>query len=101
EFLEKSMVVRPDAIRIILTGYTDVEAIIEAINKSRIYRYVAKPGESENLRITLHRAVEAFHLARENLRLVEELRRANERMAAENAYLSETTAHQMTHCSDV
>ena len=95
EFLEKSMAVRPDAIRIILTGYTDVEAIIEAINKSRIYRYVTKPWESEDLRITLHRAVEAFHLARENLRLVEELRRANERLAAENAYLRETTQHEI------
>jgi len=95
EFLEKSMAVRPDAIRIILTGYTDVEAIIEAINKSRIYRYVTKPWESEDLRITLRRAIEAFHLARENLRLVEELRRANERLAAENAYLRETAQHEI------
>jgi DNA-binding NtrC family response regulator len=87
EFLEQSMAVRPDAIRIILTGYTDVEAIIKAINKSRIYRYVTKPWESEELRMTLRRAVEAFQLTRENARLVEELRRAYERLAAENAYL--------------
>ena len=89
EFLERSMAVRPDAVRIILTGYTDIDAIIEAINKSRIYRYVTKPWESEELRLTLRRAVEAFHLVRENGRLVEELRRANERLAAENAYLRE------------
>jgi two-component system response regulator HupR/HoxA len=87
EFLERSMKIRPDAIRIILTGYTDVEAIIQAINNSRIYRYVTKPWESEELRITLRRAIEAFHLTRENARLVEELRRAYERVAAENAYL--------------
>ncbi|HYR97180.1 MAG TPA: sigma-54 dependent transcriptional regulator [Candidatus Binatus sp.] len=87
EFLEQSMAVRPDAIRIILTGYTDVEAIIKAVNKSRIYRYVTKPWESEELRMTLRRAVEAFQLTRENARLVEELRRAYERLAAENAYL--------------
>ena len=95
EFLERSMVVRPDAIRIILTGYTDVEAIIEAINKSRIYRYVTKPWESEELRITLRRAIEAFHLVRENLRLLGELRRANERLAAENAYLRDTAQHEI------
>src|SRR5205814_498407 len=89
EFLERSMAVRPDAVRIILTGYTDIDAIIQAINKSRIYRYVTKPWESEELRLTLRRAVEAFHLVRENGRLVEELRRANERLAAENAYLRE------------
>ncbi|HLY37316.1 MAG TPA: sigma-54 dependent transcriptional regulator [Candidatus Binatia bacterium] len=87
EFLERSMAIRPDAVRIVLTGYTDIEAIIEAVNKSRIYRYVTKPWESEELRITLRRAIEAFALARENVRLVEELRLANERLAAENAYL--------------
>ena len=87
EFLEQSMALRPEAMRIVLTGYTDIEAIIEAINRSRIYRYVTKPWESEELRLTLRRAVEAFHLTRENTRLVEELRRANERLSAENAYL--------------
>ena len=50
---------------------------------------MTKPWESEELRLTLRRAVEAFHLVRENGRLVEELRRANERLAAENAYLRE------------
>ena len=90
EFLEHSVQVRPDAMRIILTGYTDVEAIVAAINKSRIYRYVTKPWESEELRLTLRRAIEAFHLGRENTRLVEELQRANERLAAENAYLRES-----------
>ena len=89
DFLERSMVLRPDAVRIILTGYTDIDAIVQAINRSRIYRYVTKPWESEELRLTLRRAVEAFHLVRENGRLVEELRRANERLAAENAYLRE------------
>src|SRR3989442_14271924 len=89
EFLERAMAVRPDAGRIILTGYTDIDAIIQAINRSRIYRYVTKPWESEELRLTLRRAIEAFHLVRENGRLVEELRRANERLAVENAYLRE------------
>ena len=91
EFLERSMAIRPDAIRIILTGYTDYEALVRAINKTRIYRYVTKPWLTEELRMTLQRAIEAFHLARENARLVEALRGANERLAAENAYLRETT----------
>jgi DNA-binding NtrC family response regulator len=91
EFLERSMTVRPDAVRIILTGYTDVDAIVQAINSSRIYRYLTKPWESEELRLTLRRAVEVFQLSRENARLVEELRRANERLAVENAYLRGAT----------
>jgi two-component system response regulator HupR/HoxA len=91
EFLERSVEVRPDAIRIILTGYTDIDALVHAVNASRIYRYVTKPWETEELRIALLRAVEVFHLTRENARLVEELRRANERLAVENAYLREAT----------
>src|SRR5262245_18230902 len=47
EFLVPSMDLRPDALRIILTGYTDVEAIIAAVNQTRIYRYVTKPWETE------------------------------------------------------
>jgi len=90
EFLERSMDVRPDAIRIILTGFTDVDALVQAVNLSRIYRYVTKPWSSEELRLTLLRAIEAFQLARENARLVEELRRANERLAVENAYLRDS-----------
>src|SRR5213593_431261 len=92
EFLARSMEIRPDANRIVLTGYTDIDAIVRAINSSRIYRYVTKPWESEELRLTLRRAIEAFHLARENARLVQELSRANQRLAAENAYLKETAA---------
>jgi len=87
EFLERSMGVSPDAVRIILTGYTDIESLIEAINKSRIFRYITKPWEPKELRMTLRRAAELFHLTRENTRLVGELHRANQRLKAENAYL--------------
>jgi two-component system response regulator HupR/HoxA len=96
EFLERSMAIRPDANRIILTGYTDVESIVEAINRSRIYRYVTKPWESEELRLTLRRAIEAFHLTRENVRLVDQLRTINDRLATENTYLrGAVAAHEI------
>jgi two-component system response regulator HupR/HoxA len=87
DFLERAMAVRPDANRIILTGYTDVDSIVQAINTGRVFRYVTKPWDSDELRLTLRRAVEMFHLTRENARLVQELRVANERLATENAYL--------------
>ena len=45
---------------------------IAAVNTTRIYRYVTKPWESEDLRMALRRAIEAFHLGRENQRLVED-----------------------------
>jgi two-component system response regulator HupR/HoxA len=91
EFLERSMAVRPDAVRVVLTGYTDIDALVRAVNRSRIYRYLSKPWDDEEMRTTLMRAIELFHLTRENTRLIEELRHANERLAAENAYFRETT----------
>ena len=87
EFLERSMAVRPDALRIILTGYADIEAIVRAINTSRIYQYVTKPWDVDDLRLILERAIEAFHLKRENTRLMTELAEANERLNAQNEYL--------------
>ncbi|HYC23469.1 MAG TPA: sigma-54 dependent transcriptional regulator [Candidatus Bathyarchaeia archaeon] len=94
EFLERTMTVRPELVRIILTGYSDIDVLVEAINSSRIYRYVTKPWDHQELRITLRRAVETYCLERENARLVEELRLANERLASENAYLKERDSRE-------
>jgi len=87
EFLARVCERHPNTTRIILTGYTDHEALVQAVNGGQIYRYVTKPWNTKELRLTLQRGVEMFHLARENARLVEELRQANERLTAENTFL--------------
>jgi two-component system response regulator HupR/HoxA len=91
EFLRRSVRIRPDAVRIILTGYTDVDALVNAVNASQIYRYVAKPWDAEEMRVTLLRAIEVYDLAAENARLVDELQVLNNRLTDENAYLREAT----------
>jgi two-component system, NtrC family, response regulator HupR/HoxA len=91
EFLQRSMTVHPDAVRIVLTGYTDMDALVEAVNESHIYRYVTKPWDTDEMRLTLRRAIEVFDLSAENQRLVKELQHLNERLAGENAYLREAT----------
>ncbi|MBN2573156.1 MAG: sigma-54-dependent Fis family transcriptional regulator [Deltaproteobacteria bacterium] len=73
ELLRAVRDVRPDAIGIIVTAFTDVDVLIEAINLGRIYRYVTKPWDSKELRGILIQAVERFHLVRENRRLAEQL----------------------------
>jgi two-component system response regulator AtoC len=73
ELLRAVRDVRPDAIGIIVTAFTDVEVLIESINLGRIYRYVTKPWDSKELRGILIQAVERFHLGRENRRLAEQL----------------------------
>ena len=87
QFLERSMPIRPDAVRIILTGYVDNEALVRAVNSTRIFRYISKPWDHDELQECLRRGIEFFHLTRENARLLSQLAEANERLAAENAYL--------------
>src|SRR3954464_9918666 len=73
ELLRAVREVRPDAVGIIITAFTDVDVLIEAINLGRIYRYVTKPWDSKELRGILIQAMERFHLGRENRRLAEQL----------------------------
>ncbi len=93
DVIARALQLKPDLIPIILTGYTDVETLVGAINLGRIYRYIPKPFDSRELRMALESAIETFHLTRENARLAEEnvrllqdLQVANERLVVENGY---------------
>ncbi len=67
----------PDTVRIILTGFADSDATIQAINDGHIYGYINKPWEQEELKTIVRRASELHELAIENRRLVDDLRDAN------------------------
>jgi len=65
ELLEQSQKKSPDTIRILLTGYTDVESIILAVNQGQIYRYLTKPWDPVDLLNTVEKAVEKYNLRKE------------------------------------
>lgn len=65
DFLAKSQKIRPEAMRILLTGYTDIDSVISAINTGQIYRYVTKPWDPVDLTATVDRAIEQFELSAE------------------------------------
>lgn len=65
EMLEKSIPKAPQAVRLLLTGYTDLESVIEAVNKGQIHRYLQKPWDPVDLQQTVDQAVERFVLSRE------------------------------------
>lgn len=73
ELLSKAQEIRPDAVGIILTAFTDVDVLIDAINQGTIYRYITKPWDAQEVRGTLIHAMERFHLLRENRRLSSQL----------------------------
>jgi FixJ family two-component response regulator len=62
-----------DPVRILLTGYTDITAVIDAVNKGHIYYYLNKPWDEQQLRIIIKNAYEIFHLREENKDLIEKL----------------------------
>lgn len=60
EFFQESQRLAPDAMRIMLTAYSDVEMILDAINRGHIYQFILKPFELESIKITARRAVEHY-----------------------------------------
>lgn len=60
EFLEKVLEKFPDPMRILLTGYADMNAVIDAVNKGKIFHYLAKPWNEEELDLTINRAYEKY-----------------------------------------
>ena len=76
QLLEESLSIRPDAMKILLTGYTDVQALIDAINAGHIYKYVPKPWDADELKLTVRRALETFELKENNDILLHDLKYA-------------------------
>ena len=67
-------------VRIILTGFSDMESIIEGINRGEIYRYLTKPWNRDELKITIDNAIETVILRRNNKHLIHELQGYNEHL---------------------
>ena len=60
EFLESILDEFPDPIRILLTGYADMNAVIDAVNKGKIFHYLSKPWNEEELDLTINRAFDVY-----------------------------------------
>ncbi|MFB2837653.1 response regulator [Floridanema evergladense] len=78
EFLSKTVPQFPDTVRIILTGFTDIEDLVDAINSGQVYKYITKPWDPLELKGVVQRATETYELLKQR---TEELRRANAQMA--------------------
>ena len=79
----------PGTIRILLTGFADIESTVAAINDAGIYRYIAKPWEDNDLRLTVERALEQQSLEAEQARLEALIRTQNQELKALNESLEQ------------
>jgi signal transduction histidine kinase/class 3 adenylate cyclase/ActR/RegA family two-component response regulator len=68
EFLSLTATKYPDIIRIILTGYTDVEDLVEAINAGKVFKYVTKPWEAEELKAVVRQALDTHNVLKARTR---------------------------------
>ena len=74
EFLESIIQTYPDTIRILLTGFADINAVMDAINRGQVYKYVVKPWQNDELKMYLTNAMEIYKLRRENKDLATKLK---------------------------
>jgi response regulator RpfG family c-di-GMP phosphodiesterase len=87
EFLKKVKEGYRDIIRIILTGYTDVDSISEAINEGHIYKFFLKPWNDQNLKLEIRQAFEQYDLIQMNRYLHDQLFQQNEELKTINENL--------------
>lgn len=73
QFLEKVIPEYPDTIRMVLTGFSDIEVIIEAINTGRVFRYISKPWDDTELKMTIENARQIYGLQVSNKNLMSQL----------------------------
>ena len=65
DFFKASLKIKPECIRILLTGYTDIDSVIEAINSGEVYKYISKPWDPVDLKNTVDKASEKYFLKKE------------------------------------
>ena len=98
EMLARARSSHPDAVRIVLTGYADVEALVEAINEGAVFYYLTKPWEPRDLLLAVRRGlewVEAERLRQSLLLDLEEACGRAQREAEQKTRLLETAAHEL------
>ena len=95
DFLARVKDEYPDIIRVILSGYTDVDAITESINKGHVYKFFLKPWNDESLRLEIKQALDQYDLMQINKSLDKKVMEQNEELKRINENL-ETLVKQRT-----
>ena len=90
QFLKNAREVRPDAVRLLFTGYAEIQTVIDAVNQGGIFRYIHKPWDAHELEALIAQAADQYELLAERRRLVQQLQDANLRLVQANRDLAET-----------
>jgi signal transduction histidine kinase len=85
ELLEQIKREHPDTVRLIFTGYADIQVVVRAINEGQVFRYLTKPWDPDELRGVVRQAAEYYDLVQERKQLIAELQKANQELRQANA----------------
>jgi len=80
EFLASILKKYPDPIRILVTGYSDIDAVIDAVNKGNIYKYISKPWDNDYMKKIIEQSYEVYSLRKENKVLTKKLLQVNKQL---------------------
>jgi len=80
EFLQEVIKVNSTSMRLLLTGYADISAVIDTINKGQVYRYLTKPWNPDEVRQAIKDSFEIYSLRKQNSKLLKELEIANNQL---------------------
>jgi DNA-binding NtrC family response regulator len=89
ELLRRAKTLYPDTIRMVLSGYTELQSVTDAINEGAVYRFLTKPWDDEQLREQVRKAFEVRDLSEENRDLDAKIRTTNQELVAANRRLAE------------
>ncbi len=89
EFLSRVAENWPEVIRVLLTGYADIDSTIEAVNKGRIYSYCSKPWDDEQLKSVVKKGIEEKRLREERIKLFEIIEKQNQELKDLNNHLED------------
>jgi CheY-like chemotaxis protein len=89
EFLTRSREVAPDAVRMVLSAYADIDSIMQAINEGHVWRYITKPWNDRDLVLAIKNAIDYHEKAMETKRLLAEIKEKNRQLADVNVMLEE------------
>ena len=89
EFLIKVKELYPDTVRIVLSGYTELNSVTDAINRGAVYKFLTKPWEEDLLRANVEEAFQRHEMKTENIRLNFELQNANDALRKINRELEQ------------
>lgn len=94
EFLKRVKGLSPNTIRIILSGYVEVNSILDAINEGEVFRFVHKPWNDEELKTVIRQSIKHYELVEENRKLQEQIANKNQELEKWASELEERVAER-------